>query len=525
MFENLTDRLGSIFDKITKRGTLRESDINEAMSEVRRALIEADVAVHIVRSFTDKVRARALGAEVVKSVTPGQMVVKIVHDQLVEMLGSDAKPLDLEAVAPVPIMMVGLQGSGKTTSAAKIARRLTQRENKKVLMASLDTNRPAAQEQLKVLGEQNNIDTLPIIANQSATEIAARSMNAARVGGYDAVILDTAGRTHIDEPLMQEMEEIKNISKPHEILLVVDSLTGQDAVNLAKSFDEQVGISGIVLTRMDGDGRGGAALSMHAVTGKPVKLLGTGEKVDALEDFHPERIAGRILGMGDIVSLVESASEKLDEEKAQEIAERLEKGQFTLEDYAEQIKQMTNMGGIKNILGLMPGFGKVKKQLNSLDIDETVFNQQLAIISSMTPFERHNPRIMNAKRKIRIANGSGTRVQDVNRLLQMSRKMHGVIKQFSGSKGGLMGNMAKLMGMNNLEGMSEENLNSDGQMPELPPGGMPNLPGGLPGGLPAGLPAGLTGGLPSNIPGMPGGGGFLNSKMTHGPGKRKKKRR
>ncbi len=517
MFDNLQDRLGTIFDKITKRGTLRDTDINEAMSEVRRALIEADVAVHVVRSFTDKIRAKALGAEVVKSVTPGQMVVKIVHDHLVEMLGTDAKPIDLQAVAPVPIMMVGLQGSGKTTTTAKIALRLTKRENKKVLMASLDTNRPAAQEQLKVLGDQNTIDTLPIIANQSVKEIATRTMNAARVGGYDVIMLDTAGRTHIDEPLMQEMEEIKNISQPHEILLVVDSLTGQDAVNLARSFNERVGISGTVLTRMDGDGRGGAALSMNAVTGKPVKLLGTGEKIDALEDFHPERIASRILGMGDIVALVEEASEKIDQEKAQKVAERMEKGQFTLEDYAVQIKQVADMGGLKNILGLVPGFGKVKKQLSSLDIDEKVFNQQLAMISSMTPYERNNPRMINGKRKIRIANGSGTQVHDVNKLLQMTRKTHGVIKQFSGSKGGLYGNVAKMMGMNNLEGMPEEALTSGQEMPALPPGGMPNLPGGLPGGMP--------GNLSSLISGMPGGGGVINSKMSHGPGKRKKKRR
>jgi len=304
MFESLSDRLGGILDKLTGRGALSESDVNEAMREVRRALIEADVALPVVRSFTDKVRNRAVGAEVVKSVTPGQMVIKIVHDQLIEMLGAEGNPLDLNAPAPVPIMMVGLQGSGKTTTTAKIARRLTQRDKRKVLMASLDTRRPAAQEQLKVLGEQNGIDTLPIIAGQGPVEIAKRSMQAARLGGYDVVMLDTAGRTHIDEPLMVEMSEIKSVTSPHEILLVADALTGQDAVNLAKSFDERVGITGIALTRMDGDGRGGAALSMHAVTGKPVKLIGTGEKAEALEDFHPKRIADRILGMGDIVSLV-----------------------------------------------------------------------------------------------------------------------------------------------------------------------------------------------------------------------------
>ena len=305
MFESLSDRLSGILDKLTRRGALSEADVSEALREVRRALIEADVALPVVKSFTDKVRNRAVGQEVLKSVTPGQQVVKIVHDQLVEMLGSQAEPIDLNAPAPVAIMMVGLQGSGKTTSTGKIALRLTKNDKRKVLMASLDTRRPAAQEQLKVLGEQTGIDTLPIVAGQTPVQIAGRAMTAARLGGYDVVMLDTAGRTHIDEPLMVEMAEIRAAATPHEILLVADSLTGQDAVNLATSFDERVGITGIVLTRMDGDGRGGAALSMRAVTGKPVKLVGTGEKADALEEFHPSRIADRILGMGDIVSLVE----------------------------------------------------------------------------------------------------------------------------------------------------------------------------------------------------------------------------
>ena len=312
------------------------------MREVRRALIEADVALDVVRSFTDKVRAKAVGQEVIRSVTPGQMVVKIVHDQLVEMLGSEAQPIDLNAPAPVALMLVGLQGSGKTTTAAKIARRLTDRQKLKVLMASLDTRRPAAQEQLKVLGEQAGIATLPIVAGQMPVEIAARSVTAARLGGYDLVILDTAGRTHIDEPLMAEMAEIKRAANPHEILLVADSLTGQDAVTLAKSFDERVGITGIVLTRVDGDGRGGAALSMRAVTGKPIKLIGIGEKLDALEDFDPARIAGRILGMGDIVGLVEKAAQTLDAEKAAKAAERMRKGVFDLNDLAEQLQQMQN---------------------------------------------------------------------------------------------------------------------------------------------------------------------------------------
>ena len=517
MFENLSDRLGVVFDKITKRGKLKDSDINEAMTEVRRALIEADVAVHVVRSFTDKIRSKALGAEVIKSVTPGQMVVKIVHDHLVEMLGSDAKPIDLQAVAPVPIMMLGLQGSGKTTTTAKIALRLTKRENKKVLMASLDTNRPAAQEQLKILGEQNEIDTLPIIANQTVIDIASRAMNAARVGGYDVIILDTAGRTHIDEPLMNELEEIKNISQPHEKLLVVDSLTGQDAVHLAKSFNDQVGISGIVLTRMDSDGRGGAALSMHAVTGKPVKMIGTGEKIDELDIFDPKRIAGRILGMGDIVALVESASDKIDEEKTQKIVDNIDKGRFSLEDYAEQIKQMGNIGGIQTMLSMMPGFGKIKKNLANFNIDQKVFDRQQAIIMSMTPMERRDPAVMNAKRKIRVANGSGTNVHEINNLLQMYRKLSGTIKQLSGGKGGVIGNVAKMMGMGDISAADQVAI-ENGQISDLSPDALPtDLSAGLPGGLPAGFPMG-------NMPGMKQLGMFGN-KMTHGPGKRKKKKR
>src|SRR3954471_4699063 len=346
MFESLSDRLSGILDRLTKRGALSDADVNEAMREVRRALTEADVALDVVRSFTDRVRARAVGHEVVRSVTPGQMVVKIVHDQLVEMLGADAEPIDLNAPAPVALMLVGLQGSGKTTTAAKIAKRLTERLKRKVLMASLDTRRPAAQEQLKVLGEQTGIATLPIVPGEQPVAIAKRAITAARFGGYDVVILDTAGRTHIDEPLMAEMAEVKAASDPHEILLVADSLTGQDAVNLARNFDERVGISGLILTRMDGDGRGGAALSMRAVTGKPIKLIGTGEKMDGLEEFHPKRIADRILGMGDIVSLVEKAAENIDAEQAAAMAKKMQSGKFDLNDLAQQLQQMSKMGGM-----------------------------------------------------------------------------------------------------------------------------------------------------------------------------------
>jgi signal recognition particle subunit SRP54 len=359
MFQSLSDRLSGVLDKLTRRGALTDSDVAEAMREVRRALLEADVALSVVKDFTEKVKARAIGQDVVRSVTPGQMVVKIVHDELVAMLGSDAQPIDLNASPPVAIMLVGLQGSGKTTTTAKIAKRLSDRQKKKVLMASLDTRRPAAQEQLRVLGEQTGIETLPIVEGQTPQQIAKRALDAARLGGYDVVMLDTAGRIHVDEALMAETAEIRDIAHPHETLLVADSLTGQDAVNVAKAFDERIGISGIVLTRADGDARGGAALSMRAVTGKPIKLLGVGEQWDALEDFHPARVASRILGMGDVVSLVEKAAETIDVEKAQKIAQKMKKGVFDLEDMAEQLKQMQKIGGMSSVLGMMPGMGKI----------------------------------------------------------------------------------------------------------------------------------------------------------------------
>ncbi|HEY1154374.1 MAG TPA: signal recognition particle receptor subunit alpha, partial [Pseudolabrys sp.] len=343
MFDNLSEKLGGILDRLTRRGALTEADVDAAMREVRRALLEADVALDVVRGFTEKVREQAIGATVVKSVTPGQMVVKIVHDQLIATLGADGQTIDLNAPAPVPIMMVGLQGSGKTTTTAKLARRLTSRDKRKVLMASLDVYRPAAMEQLAVLGRDLEIQTLPIVAGQKPAQIARRALEAAKLGGYDVVLLDTAGRTTLDEEMMTEAAEIKAAANPHEVLLVADSLTGQDAVNLARSFDQRVGLTGIVLTRIDGDGRGGAALSMREVTGKPIKLLGTGEKTDALEDFHPDRIAGRILGMGDVVSLVEKAAAHIDAEKAARVAEKMRKGQFDLNDMRDQLQQMANM--------------------------------------------------------------------------------------------------------------------------------------------------------------------------------------
>jgi signal recognition particle subunit SRP54 len=496
MFESLSDRLSGILDKLTGRGALSESDVAEAMREVRRALLEADVALDVVRSFTDRVRNKAVGHTVVKSVTPGQMVVKIVHDELVETLGAQAVPLDLHAASPFAYLMVGLQGSGKTTTTAKIAKRLTERDKKRVLMASLDTRRPAAQEQLKILGEQAGIDTLPIVAGQTPTQIARRAMEAGRLGGFDVVMLDTAGRLHIDEALMAEVAEVRDIARPHETLLVADSLTGQDAVNVARTFNERIGISGIVLTRIDGDGRGGAALSMRAVTGKPIKLLGTGEKLDGLEDFHPERIAGRILGMGDVVSLVERAAATIDAEKAEKVARKMQKGEFDLDDLADQLKQMQKLGGMSSILGMLPGIGKMKKQIDAAGLDDKMFKQQVAIISSMTKQERRNPKILAASRKKRIAAGSGTQVAEVNKLLKMHRQMADMMKAVSKGKGGL----AKLFGMGGgMPEMTPEMLEAAkaGKLPGMPAGGMPGMPGGLRG-LP-GMPGGFGG-----LPGMPG---------------------
>ncbi len=448
MFEGLSEKLSGILDKLTRRGALSEEDVNLALREVRRALLEADVALDVVRSFVDKVRTRAVGANVVKSVTPGQMVVKIVNDVLIETLGADADPINLDATPPVAIMMVGLQGAGKTTTAAKIAKRLSERMKRKVLMASLDVKRPAAQEQLAVLGRQVEIDTLPIVAGQTPVQIAKRAEQAARLQGYDVMILDTAGRTHIDEALMQEMVEIKAASRPHEILLVADSLTGQDAVHLAKSFDDRVGITGIVLTRIDGDGRGGAALSMRAVTGKPIKLLGTGEKMDALEDFHPSRIANRILGMGDIVSLVEKAAESIDAEQARRATERMRKGKFDLEDTLRPACSGREDWRPRGHHGNAAGRRQDENRLASANIDDRIIKRQRAIISSMTREERRNPDILKASRKRRVAAGSGVKVEDINKLLKQHRQMADMMKSMGGTKrGGAMGKMASMLGL------------------------------------------------------------------------------
>ncbi|GGE30058.1 signal recognition particle protein [Agaricicola taiwanensis] len=496
MFETLQDRLGGILDKLRGRGALSEADVSEAMREVRRALLEADVALEVVRTFVDKVKERAVGVEVVKSVTPGQMVVKIVHDTLVETLGSEADPISLAAAAPVPILMVGLQGSGKTTTTAKIARRLATREKRKVLMASLDTRRPAAMEQLATLGRQVEVEVLPIVAGQSAVQIANRAMQAARLGGYDVVMLDTAGRTTVDEALMAEVADVRRATNPHEVLLVADALTGQDAVNTARAFDTALGITGIVLTRVDGDGRGGAALSMRAVTGKPIKLLGTGEKVDALEDFSPQRLAGRILGMGDVVALVERAAAEIDHEKAAQAAEKMRKGQFDLEDLRGQLDQMSRMGGMSGMMSLMPGMAQMKKQMAGANLDDSLLKRQKAIIDSMTRSERRNPDLLKASRKKRIAAGSGTKVEEVNRLLKMHRQMADVMKMLGKGKRGPLAGLGAALGL------------GKGGMPPVPPDALKNLGGGLPGGgLPPnfpGAPGGMPG-LPPNFPGLTGG--------------------
>jgi len=443
MFESLSGKLGEVFERLRKRGALTESDVSEALREVRVALLEADVALPVVKTFIDGVKAKAVGQDVLRSVTPGQMVIKIVHDHLVEMLGGpedtrgEGADIDLNAVPPVPVLMVGLQGSGKTTSTAKIALRLQNRERKKVLMASLDVYRPAAQEQLRILGEQTGVATLPVVAGQMPVDIARRALQAAKLGGYDVLMLDTAGRLHIDETLMLEVAAVRDAVQPHETLLVADALTGQDAVNVAKSFSERVGVTGIVLTRVDGDGRGGAALSMRAVTGKPIKLIGVGEKVDALESFHPERIAQRILGMGDIVSLVEKAAETIEKEEAERQAARLQKGLFDLEDMAKQLQQLRKMGGMSGVMNLLPGVSKIKQQMANANIDETVIKRQEAIIGSMTREERKNPKVIHASRKKRIAAGSGTSVQDVNKLLKQHLQMADMMKRMSklGQKG------------------------------------------------------------------------------------------
>ena len=448
MFDALSGKLSDVFDRLRRRGTLSESDVIDAMREIRLALLEADVALQVVRDFIAKVRLQAVGAEVLKAVSPGQQVVKIVHDALVEALGGEgATPINLNAAAPIPILMVGLQGSGKTTTSAKIALYLKDKQRKKVLLASLDTQRPAAQLQLAQLAEHAGVVALPIIRGEAPVQIARRAMDTGRRESFDVVILDTAGRLAIDGPLMDEVKAIRAVAEPVETLLVVDAMTGQDALATASAFNEAVGVTGIIMTRLDGDARGGAALSMRAVTGAPIKLIGVGEKLDALESFHPERIAGRILGMGDIVSLVERASESVDQEKAERLAARMARGKFDLEDYAEQLTQITKMGSLSGILGMLPGIGKVKQQISDANLDTTVLKRQVAIIASMTRAERQNPAILKASRKKRVAAGSGTSVQEINRLLKQFDQIADMMKraQKLGQKGLARGGLGALL--------------------------------------------------------------------------------
>ena len=437
MFDGLTDRFGEIFDKLKKRGALSEADVSAAMREIRVALLEADVALPVVKDFIDGVKIRAVGEEVLRSVTPGQQVVKIVNDYLVEMLGPETEEFEIRAAPPAAVMMVGLQGSGKTTTSAKLAKRIQEKQAKKVLMASLDVRRPAAQQQLAVLGEQAKVDTLPIIPLQTPRMIADRAMDAAKREGYDVVVLDTAGRLHVDDDLMVEVSEVRDSARPAEVLLVADAMTGQDAVNVAQSFNEKLELTGIVLTRVDGDARGGAALSMKSVTGTPIRLLGTGEKLEALEAFHPDRIASRILGMGDVVSLVEKANELVEQDEAERLMKKIGSGHFDLDDFASQLRQLRKMGGLTGVMGMLPGVKKAQAQMAAANVDDKMVVRQEAIIGSMTVGERKKPDLIKASRKRRIAAGSGTTVQDVNRLLKQYQEMTRMMKKMKkmGNKG------------------------------------------------------------------------------------------
>ena len=478
MFDSLSERLGGVFDRLKGRGALTEADVRTAMREVRIALLEADVALPVARQFVETVTEQAVGEKVLRSVTPGQQVVKIVNDALVAMLGPDTAELELDVTPPAVVMMVGLQGSGKTTTTAKLSR-LLKKQGKKVMMASLDVNRPAAQEQLAVLGTQIEVTTLPIVAGQQPVDIARRAMQAAKLQGFDVLMLDTAGRLHVDQQLMDEMKAVADIATPQEILLVVDSLTGQDAVNVAQNFSDQVPLTGVVLTRMDGDARGGAALSMRAVTGKPIKFAGVGEKLDQIEPFHPSRVAGRILGMGDVVSLVEKAAASIEAEDAEKMAARLAKGQFDMNDLRGQLAQMRRMGGLGALAGMIPGMKKAQGAVEQAGGDKILLRMD-AIITSMTVKERAKPELINAKRKIRIAKGSGTTVQDVNKLLKMYQEMSTAMKRLK-KMGGLKG-MLGMLGKGGMGGLGNA-LGGPGMgdmMGKLggPGGGLPGLPGG-----------------------------------------------
>ncbi len=498
MFENLSERLGGVFDRLTKQGALTDADVATALREVRTALLEADVSLPVARDFVKAVQDKATGQAVTKSITPGQQVVKIVHDELVRVLAGDGDPEAMKIDnPPAPMLMVGLQGSGKTTTTAKLAKRLTEKNGKRVLMASLDTNRPAAMEQLQILGRQIGVDTLPIVKGETAVQIAKRAKQQATLGGYDVYMLDTAGRLHIDEVLMDEVQAVRDAVNPRETLLVVDGLTGQDAVNVASEFDGKVGITGVVLTRMDGDGRGGAALSMRAVTGKPIRFVGLGEKMDALETFEASRVAGRILGMGDIVALVEKAQETFEAEQAERMMRRFQKGQFNMNDLRMQLEQMLKMGGMQGLMGMMPGMAKMSKAAEEAGLDDRMLRRQIALIQSMTKKERANPDLLQASRKKRIAAGSGLEVSELNKLLKQHRQMADMMKRMG--KGGMMKQAVKAMfgkgGMPDMGGMDPSKMDPAAmeaaakQLGAKLPGGLGGM-GGL-GGLK--LPGGLSG--------------------------------
>jgi len=482
MFESLSDRLGTVFDRLRGRGALNEADVRGAMREVRIALLEADVALPVVRDFVERVTSEAVGQQVLRSVTPGQQVVKIVHDALVEMLGAEAAELHLEVTPPAVVLMVGLQGSGKTTTTAKLAKRLTEKERKKVMMASLDVARPAAQEQLAILGRQAEVATLPVVPGQQPVDIARRALQAARLQGFDVLLLDTAGRLHVDQALMDEMKAVADVSSPAEILLVVDALTGQDAVNVASSFSARVDLTGVILTRLDGDARGGAALSMRAVTGKPIKFAGVGEAIDKLEAFHPERVAGRILGMGDVVGLVERAAETIHAGEAEAMARRMARGQFDMNDLRSQLMQMQRMGGLGALASMLPGMKKVQGAMAASGVDNRILVHMDAMIGSMTVKERARPELLNAKRKIRVAKGSGTTVQEVNKLLKMHQEMAGMMKKVR--KMGGLGKLGALFGGGGLGSLGGT-------------AGVAPLGGGGPAGVRPGLPGGSA---PFNLP-------------------------
>ncbi|NVK61039.1 MAG: signal recognition particle protein [Rhodobacteraceae bacterium] len=497
MFENLSERLGGVFDRLTKQGALSEDDVRTALREVRVALLEADVSLPVARQFIKAVEKKATGAAVTKSVTPGQQVVKIVHDELIAVLAGEGEPGALRIDSPpAPILMVGLQGGGKTTTTAKLARRLKERDHKKVLMASLDVNRPAAMEQLEILGKQIGVDTLPIVKGEDPVAIAKRAKTQAALGGYDVYMLDTAGRLSIDEELMAQVEAVRDVANPRETLLVVDGLTGQDAVHTAENFDSRIGITGVVLTRMDGDGRGGAALSMRAVTGKPIKFVGLGEKMDALETFEPDRVAGRILGMGDIVALVEKAQATLEAEQAERMMKRFTKGQFNMNDLKMQLEQMIKMGGMEGMMSMLPGAAKMAKQMDGAGIDDRMLKQQIALINSMTKKERANPQILQASRKKRIAAGAGMDVSDLNKLLKMQRQMSDMMKKMGKmGKGGMLKQAMKgMFGKGGMpEGMDPSQMDpkqleaAAKAMGRKLPGGMGGMPGMGGGALPPGL--------------------------------------